>query len=336
MRQTWRWFGPKDLVLDRRHAAGRRRRRRHGAAPRAERRGLDPGGDRAGARPRSAGGATARPRASPGRWSKACRSPRTSRSRRATGASISPTIAQSLRNLAAAGIEVVCYNFMPVLDWTRTDLRYRVAHGGTCMRFDLNDFAAFDIHILKRRGAAEDYPGGGARRGGVAASPPWTRRAQQQLAAQRHLRPARLDREPDARRPARASRRVRRDPRRHAARALRRLPRGGGADRRGARPPPLLPPGRSAVPAARPAADHVDRGRLRRDHGRGRQPGQRHDAVLGLARRPAGQRPAGHDGAPRRPGALPAPAQRQAREAGRSAARSTRPSTWAATPTWWR
>ena len=65
---------------------------------------------------------------------------------------------ESLRNLAAAGIEVLCYNFMPVLDWTRTDLAWRVAHGGTCMRFDLADFAAFDIHVLERPGAADDYP----------------------------------------------------------------------------------------------------------------------------------------------------------------------------------
>lgn len=65
---------------------------------------------------------------------------------------------RSLQNLAAAGIETICYNFMPVLDWTRTDLAWRVAHGGRAMRFDLPDFAAFDIHILKRKGAADSFP----------------------------------------------------------------------------------------------------------------------------------------------------------------------------------
>jgi mannonate dehydratase len=63
----------------------------------------------------------------------------------------------SLRHLAAAGIEVICYNFMPVLDWTRTDLRWRLNSGATCMRFDIDDFAAFDIHILRRPGAAADF-----------------------------------------------------------------------------------------------------------------------------------------------------------------------------------
>jgi mannonate dehydratase len=65
---------------------------------------------------------------------------------------------QSLANLAEAGIQTICYNFMPVLDWTRTDLAYRLPNGATCMRFDFYDFAAFDIHILKRAGADEGYP----------------------------------------------------------------------------------------------------------------------------------------------------------------------------------
>ncbi|TDL85134.1 mannonate dehydratase [Meridianimarinicoccus aquatilis] len=65
---------------------------------------------------------------------------------------------ESLTNLAAAGIKIVCYNFMPVLDWTRTDLNHRLPNGATCMRFDLIDFAAFDIHILQRAGAADSFP----------------------------------------------------------------------------------------------------------------------------------------------------------------------------------
>ena len=63
----------------------------------------------------------------------------------------------SMEHLAEAGIALICYNFMPVLDWTRTALRWRLPHGGTCMRFDINDFAAFDIHILARPGASADY-----------------------------------------------------------------------------------------------------------------------------------------------------------------------------------
>lgn len=64
----------------------------------------------------------------------------------------------SLKNLARQGIEVICYNFMPVLDWTRTDLKWRMAHGGTTMRFDLVDFATFDLYLLSRKGAQLDYP----------------------------------------------------------------------------------------------------------------------------------------------------------------------------------
>ncbi len=63
----------------------------------------------------------------------------------------------SLENIANAGIETICYNFMPILDWTRTDLAWRVASGATCMRFDYTAFAAFDLFILKRKKATKDY-----------------------------------------------------------------------------------------------------------------------------------------------------------------------------------
>jgi mannonate dehydratase len=65
---------------------------------------------------------------------------------------------QSLENIAASGIEVVCYNFMPILDWTRTEHRLVLPHGGTAMSFDLINFAVFDIHLLKRAGAREAFP----------------------------------------------------------------------------------------------------------------------------------------------------------------------------------
>nr|RDS97279.1 mannonate dehydratase [Cereibacter sphaeroides f. sp. denitrificans] len=157
MRQTWRWFGPKDLVsVDDMRQAGvegvvsalhhiptgalwtpeeiARRQREIGAMRDGTASGLN--------------------------WEVVESLPVSEDIKKQKGdwRAHLETWKASMRNLQAAGIEVICYNFMPVLDWTRTDLAWRRPSGATCMRFDLTDFAAFDIHILKRPGAAAELP----------------------------------------------------------------------------------------------------------------------------------------------------------------------------------
>jgi mannonate dehydratase len=63
----------------------------------------------------------------------------------------------SIRNLGAADVHRICYNFMPVVDWTRTNLTYELANTAQALRFEMTDFAAYDLFVLKRDGAQDSY-----------------------------------------------------------------------------------------------------------------------------------------------------------------------------------
>lgn len=64
---------------------------------------------------------------------------------------------QSVINAGKAGVNTICYNFMPVVDWTRTNLSYRLPNASQALRFEMTDFAAYDVYLLQRENAAADY-----------------------------------------------------------------------------------------------------------------------------------------------------------------------------------
>ncbi|MHB2169281.1 mannonate dehydratase [Alsobacter sp. R-9] len=155
MRQAWRWFGPKDPVsLDDIRQAGATDivNALHELPPEeawtrklvAERKALIE---------------TTPPGRVPLTWSVVESIPvpdDVKRLGKGARASIAAWIA-SLEAVAAEGIRVVCYNFMPIVDWTRTDLDWPVSTGATALRFDNDRFAAFDLYVLKRPGAERDW-----------------------------------------------------------------------------------------------------------------------------------------------------------------------------------
>jgi mannonate dehydratase len=150
MEQTWRWFGPKDPI-PLKHVA------EAGATGIVTALHQVPGGtawtDAAVAERK------AMIEAAGLRWSVVESIPVTSaiKSRAGNWRSDIDAWKESLRTLGRAGIGTVCYNFIPIIDWTRTDLTWPIASRGLALRFDLIDFAAWDIFALKRPNAGGDY-----------------------------------------------------------------------------------------------------------------------------------------------------------------------------------
>lgn len=155
MRQAWRWYGPRDNVsLDDVRQAGATDivTALHEAPPGAE-------WTKAAVAERKRLIEDAPPGRSALRWSVVESIPvpdEVKRLGRAAAQSIEVWIA-SMEAVAANGITTICYNFMPVLDWTRTDLASPLPNGARALRFDQARLAAFDLHILKRKGAEADY-----------------------------------------------------------------------------------------------------------------------------------------------------------------------------------
>ena len=154
MRQAWRWYGPGDPVsLDDVRQAGATDivTALHDLPP-----GVEWTRAAVAARKRLIEDA---PDASPLRWSVVESIPVPDDVKRlgaAARASIDLWIA-SMEAVAASDVRTICYNFMPALDWTRTDLAWPLPNGARALRFDQARMAAFDVHILRRAGAGADY-----------------------------------------------------------------------------------------------------------------------------------------------------------------------------------
>lgn len=155
LRQSWRWFGPNDPVaLD--HV------RQAGASEIVSALHQAPIGEawtEKAVAERKAIIETAPAGRSPLRWSVVESIPVPDDVKRLGGAakqSIEAWI-ESLRAVAANEIRIVCYNFMPVVDWARTDLDFMLPTGATALRFDHDRFAAFELFILEREGAASEF-----------------------------------------------------------------------------------------------------------------------------------------------------------------------------------
>jgi mannonate dehydratase len=155
MRQAWRWYGPRDPVsLDDVRQAG-------ATDIVTALHDVPPGGEwtKAAVAERRRIVEEGPAGRSPLRWTVVESIPvpdEIKRRGRAATAAIDVWIA-SMEAVAANGIKTICYNFMPVLDWTRTDLTWPLPNGAKALRFDVARLAAYDIHILKRPGAEGDY-----------------------------------------------------------------------------------------------------------------------------------------------------------------------------------
>ena len=205
---------------------------------------------------------------------------------------------QSLRNLAACGIGTVCYNFMPVLDWTRTELAHPLPGGGRALRFDAPVFAAFDCFMLERSGAEADHPPEGCRPGPDLVRPSVGER-QANTPCDDHGRPARRLRPLRHSGPEAHAGPLPRGAPRAPARKSRAVSAAGDPDGRRNRRPNGDPPRRPAAPPHGPAQDRLGRGRSCLHRGSHRLAGERDHAVQRLPRCGDPQRRAG-DRAPLR------------------------------------